>query len=160
VCSARQEVAATQASGRVLRVAGQSSRRGRSIRARVKGERLRLLSIVGRRYAASRAAARSGRTTESRLRKIGLDFLGSVGRRLNSLAEFDRIRDVGDWIHRRAGAGHDDGSVAEQAPADRLLDANAFHLGQIQLDRAAFDEAEFRDYAAIGDGELGGIAAN
>src|SRR5439155_9216414 len=132
-----------------------------SIRARVKGQRWRFLSVVGRRYATSRAATRSRRTAESRFRKVGLarlHLLSDVGRRLNGLAEFDRIRDIRDRIHRRAGTGHDHRAVAEQASTDGLFDANALDLGKIELDGAALDVSEFRDDAAIGDGEVGGSA--
>src|SRR2546430_6003512 len=63
------------------------------------------------------------------------------------LFQSQRPRDVPERFARPAGADDDDASVAHDPPRDGLVDADALHLVEQELERVAADEAHLDDHA-------------
>ena len=66
---------------------------------------------------------------------------------------------IGDQVERllgAAGADHHNRSVVQHAGENILVDLDRFHLGHVDLDGAAGNEAHLDNHPLVGDGELAG----
>src|SRR5690349_1315729 len=101
---------------------------------------------------ASRGNGRSGWVGWRGWRGWSADLL------LNTAAELLRVGDHHEGLWGTAGAANYDRAVAQHAPPEGFLDADAFDAGKHQIERAAAAEPGFDEHPPVGYRHFGSVA--
>src|SRR5438094_4706728 len=95
-----------------------------------------------------------GRRRERRRGRCRRGSGGELGLDLNLPPELERIRDAVETFARAARSGDDNRAEAKQPPGERLVDADAFHLLEQQLERVPPEQTHLDQHAPVRDDEL------